>query len=134
TGPPRSFLAGAGGEERDGGREGRGGEAHGPIQAGSVGSMSDLERLDEQTDLLLRTARAIEDLEAPSLCEGWTRGHVVSHLARNADGLARAAAGVLDGSRASMYDSQEARDADIDAGAGRAHDDAVADLVSSAVA
>jgi maleylpyruvate isomerase len=96
--------------------------------------MSDLERLDEQTDLLLRTARAIEDLEAPSLCEGWTRGHVVAHLARNADGLARAAAGVLDGSRASMYDSQEARDADIDAGAGRAHDDAVADLVSSAVA
>jgi maleylpyruvate isomerase len=96
--------------------------------------MSDLELLDEQTDLLLRTARAVEDLDAPSLCEGWTRGHVIAHLARNADGLARAGAGVLDGSRASMYDSQEARDAEIEAGAGRSHGDAVADLVSSAVA
>jgi maleylpyruvate isomerase len=96
--------------------------------------MSDLELLDEQTDLLLRTARAVEDLGAPSLCEGWTRGHVLAHLARNADGLARAGAGVLDGSRASMYDSQESRDAEIEAGAGRSHGDAVADLVSSAVA
>ena len=96
--------------------------------------MSDLERLDEQTDLLLRTARATDDLDAPSLCEGWTRGHVIAHVARNADALARAASGVLDGSRASMYDSQERRDADIEAGVGRTHADAVADLASSAAA
>ena len=96
--------------------------------------MGDLERLDEQTDLLLRTARSVDDLGAPSLCEGWTRGHVLAHIARNADGLARAAAGVLDGSGASMYLSQDARDADIEAGAGRSHDDAVADLASSATA
>lgn len=96
--------------------------------------MGDLERLDEQTDLLLRTARVTEDLDAPSLCEGWTRGHVLAHLSRNADGLARAAVGAIDGTGASMYDSQESRDTDIGAGVGRTHADVVADLSSSATA
>ena len=27
------------------------------------------------------------DVAASSLCEGWTRGHVLTHIARNADGI-----------------------------------------------
>ena len=140
-GPLRLPIARALGEAaRD--EDGRDGDArsrptHGHIQADPPRygrHMDDLALLDEQTDLLLRTARAVEDDDAPSLCDGWTRGHVLSHLARNADGLARAATGVLDGSRASMYDSQESRDADIESGVGRTHADALADLSSSAAA
>jgi len=29
------------------------------------------------------------DVRAPSLLPGWTRGHVLSHIARNADGITR---------------------------------------------
>ena len=71
------------------------------------------------TDRLLTTARSLEDPSGPSLCEGWTRGHVLSHVARNADGLARMTRGIVDGPRETMYDSREKRNADIDAGADR---------------
>lgn len=94
--------------------------------------MSDLDLLADQTARLLRTARGLTDVTAPSLCEGWTRGHVLTHLARNADGLARAARGALDGSGATMYDSQERRDADIEAGAPRPLAEQVADLERTA--
>jgi Mycothiol maleylpyruvate isomerase N-terminal domain len=39
------------------------------------------------TDLLLDTARALDDPGAPSLCAGWSRGHVLTHVARNADSV-----------------------------------------------
>ncbi|MFI9324466.1 maleylpyruvate isomerase N-terminal domain-containing protein [Kitasatospora aureofaciens] len=40
------------------------------------------------TGLLLRTAARLCDagVRAPSLLPGWSRGHVLTHLARNADG------------------------------------------------
>ena len=50
----------------------------------------------------------------PSLLPGWTRGHVVAHLALNAEGLARVLTGAHTGRPAAMYDSPEARDSDID--------------------
>ena len=56
---------------------------------------------------------------APSLCEGWSRGHVLSHLARNADALVRVCDVALTGTADTMYDDVESRDADIERGARR---------------
>jgi maleylpyruvate isomerase len=74
-----------------------------------------------ETDRLLATVGRLSDadLADPSLCEGWTRGHVLAHLARNADALVRVASVATTGVADTMYDSPEARDADIAAGAGR---------------
>ncbi|MHC8561329.1 maleylpyruvate isomerase family mycothiol-dependent enzyme [Streptomyces albidoflavus] len=73
----------------------------------------DLTRLDEATARLLTVAGTLDDaaLAEPSRLPGWTRGHVLSHLARNADALLNVVAG------RPMYASAEARDADIETGA-----------------
>ncbi|MBP6996859.1 MAG: maleylpyruvate isomerase family mycothiol-dependent enzyme [Phycicoccus sp.] len=75
--------------------------------------------LIRHTDLLLTTAGALEAADAPSLCEGWTRGHVLTHLARNADGLCALVRSAVDRSKETMYLSDQARDDDIAAGATR---------------
>jgi maleylpyruvate isomerase len=59
-----------------------------------------------------------DDWSAPSLLPGWTRAHVVAHLALNAEGIARALRGVVadetaDDEPRTMYDSDERRDSDI---------------------
>ncbi len=87
-----------------------------------------------QTDALLGTARALDDPRAPSLCEGWTRGHVLTHLARNADGLAALVRSAVDGTGETMYASPEGRDADIEAGAHRPGPELVDDVERTALA
>jgi maleylpyruvate isomerase len=79
------------------------------------------EHVAVETDRLLATVGRLSDadLAAPSLCAGWSRGHVLAHLARNADALVRVASVATTGVADSMYDSTDARDADIAAGAGR---------------
>jgi maleylpyruvate isomerase len=71
--------------------------------------------LPEATRRLVRTADGLDDdeLAAPSALPDWTRGHVLAHLALNAEGLARALGGIVAGERVPMYVSQEARDGDI---------------------
>lgn len=59
------------------------------------------------------------DVRAPSRLPGWTLGHVLTHLARNADGLGRMLDGASRGEAVSMYESWDARIADIDAGSTR---------------
>ena len=73
------------------------------------------------TGRLLATTAALADPEVrePSLLPGWTRGHVLSHIARNADGLINLLRWAHTGTQIPMYASQQARDADIEAGAGR---------------
>ncbi|MEH0842311.1 maleylpyruvate isomerase family mycothiol-dependent enzyme [Micromonospora sp. CPCC 205711] len=73
------------------------------------------------TDRLLRTAEGLDaaDLAAPSLLPGWTRGHVLAHLARNADGFVNLLTSARTGERIPMYASIAARSADIEAGAAR---------------
>ena len=96
---------------------------------------TDLPDVDETvvaTATLLDAIGALtdDDVRVTSLLPGWTRAHVITHLARNADALVN----VLRGARAdelrTMYESQERRDADIEAGASRSavelHDDVVA--------
>jgi maleylpyruvate isomerase len=69
----------------------------------------------------------------PSLLPDWTRGHVLTHIARNADSFVR----VLDAARRGEVVTQYeggfvSRNADIEAGAGRDWAALVADVRSSA--
>lgn len=73
-----------------------------------------------------------DDVTAPSLLPGWTRGHVVTHLARNADALGNLLRGAEAGEERFMYDAPERRDADIEAGAGRSAHDLRVDSASAA--
>lgn len=86
------------------------------------------------TARFVATTRALDDVDAPSLCAGWTRGHVVSHVARNADGLERLVRATVDGTRDTMYASREARNADIEAGAGRSPAELADDVEATAAA
>ena len=72
--------------------------------------------LTEATRRLVRTADGLTDEQyaEPSGLPGWTRAHVLAHLALNAEGLAGALAGIVEGRRVPMYTSQETRDGDID--------------------
>jgi maleylpyruvate isomerase len=71
--------------------------------------------LHDATRRLIRTTDALADdaYATPSGLPGWTRGHVLAHLALNAEGLAGALGGIVEGDRVPMYASQEARDGDI---------------------
>ncbi|MFD9794480.1 maleylpyruvate isomerase family mycothiol-dependent enzyme [Streptomyces sp. NPDC059070] len=88
----------------------------------------DLAAVQEATDRLLTAAAALDNaaLAGPSRLPGWSRGHVLAHLARNADALVN----VLGGRP--MYESGEARDADIARDAPRPLDVHLADLRDSA--
>ncbi|MGN9775756.1 maleylpyruvate isomerase family mycothiol-dependent enzyme [Micromonospora sp. H33] len=86
--------------------------------------------VDDATARLLRTAATFDeaDLAAPSLLPGWTRGHVLAHLARNADGFVNLLTAARTGERIPMYASAAARNADIEAGAPRPPDVHLDDL------
>lgn len=60
-----------------------------------------------------------EALAAPSLCPGWTRGHVVAHVALNATSLVNLVEWARTGIEVPQYPSPEARDADIERHSGR---------------
>ena len=71
----------------------------------------------------------------PSRLPGWTRGHIATHLARNADGNRNMVDGVLAGEERAMYPGGEAgRAAEIDAGAGRPAAELLEDFTESAQA
>ncbi len=73
-----------------------------------------------------------EAMRDPSLLPGWSRGHVLTHIARNADGLANLLTWALTGVETPQYESWEAREAQIAEGAGRPPDEIIADLSRSA--
>lgn len=68
------------------------------------------------------------DVKRSSLCPGWTTGHLLTHVARSADGLRRAVDGARRGELVPMYASPQAREADIEAGAGRPAAELAADV------
>ena len=78
-----------------------------------------------------RAERGLDALAAPSLLPGWTVGHVVTHLARNADGLRRVLVGARVEQQLLPYDSPQARVDDIEQGAARSTDTVVLDLVTA---
>jgi maleylpyruvate isomerase len=103
-----------------------------PIGPQSVGVL--IGRIDDSVDRLLASASGLsdEDMREPSLLPGWSRGHVLTHVARNADGLGNLLTWAKTGVATPQYPSREVRDAQIDAGAGRSSDEILADLARSA--
>ncbi len=101
-----------------------------PAQLGAA-----LDEMATATDALLATVDRLDDaaLRDPSLLPGWTRAHVLTHIARNADGLANLATWARTGEETPMYaGGAEGRAADIEAGAGRHIGDIRLDLSDSA--
>ncbi len=80
----------------------------------------DLSGLEASATSLNRTVDALgaDELAAPSLLPGWSRAHVVAHLALNGVALAGVLDAVLRGEPVAMYESDESRDADIEELAG----------------
>ena len=94
------------------------------------------DQIDQATQRLLDTARIITDadLRAPSLLPGWTRAHVLAHVARNADAMRNVLGGVRTGEDRPGYASAEAREAGIEQDAGRPARELTTDLADSAMA
>ncbi|MEU9038542.1 maleylpyruvate isomerase family mycothiol-dependent enzyme [Streptomyces sp. NPDC048352] len=88
----------------------------------------DLASVREATDRLLTAVAKMDNasLSEESHLPGWTRGHILAHLARNADALVN----VFEGRP--MYESGAARDADIERDSGRPLEEHLTDLRDSA--
>ncbi len=90
--------------------------------------------LAHETALLVGTAATLDDesIRAASLCKGWTRAHVLAHIARNADALGNLVSWARTGKPVAMYASPQARDADIIAGSTRSAQEIFTDVKESA--
>jgi len=73
-----------------------------------------------------------EDARAPSVLPGWTRAHVLTHVARNADAMTAMLHGAVRGEVVPQYESAAAREADIERGARRPLAAIVAEVRESA--
>lgn len=78
-----------------------------------------LDAVWDATARLLTTAHRLDEaaLAQPSGCPGWSRAHVLGHLARNADGLTRLCEWARTGVPTPMYDSAQSRASDIETAA-----------------
>jgi maleylpyruvate isomerase len=70
-------------------------------------------------------------VRAPSALPGWSRAHLLTHLARNADGIVNLLTWADTGVVHPMYGLGTARDDDIEAGATRGAAEILADVVAS---
>jgi maleylpyruvate isomerase len=95
-----------------------------------------VQRIDEATERLVGAVGGLSDADAreDSQLPGWTRGHVITHVARNGDALRNLLNWARTGIETPAYESQEAREADIAEGAGRSVIGLLADLSGSAAA
>ena len=109
----------------------------GRLGADNLSRMTDpatwLRQIEAGQARLLDTARAVTDDQArrPSLLPGWTVGHVLTHIARNADGLINLLSWAATGVPTPMYGPGDAREADIEAGAGRPAAELARDVAES---
>ena len=71
------------------------------------------------------------ELRAPSALPDWTRAHVVTHVARNADGLLNLLTWARTGIEKPMYPSAEVREQEIEDGARRGAAEIIADVVAA---
>ena len=110
-------------------------EAGGPGSSDLRSALAaDLDEMVAATERLRATARGLsaEDVRSPSLLPTWTRAHVLTHVARNADGYVNLVTWARTGVETPVYPSRESRDADIEAGAHRHPGDLELDLDESA--
>lgn len=77
---------------------------------------ADLVQVTEATSRLTQRVDGLTDPEfsEPSLLPGWSRAHVVAHVARNAEGMVNLVSWALTGLPSPMYPSMEARTAGIE--------------------
>jgi len=96
-----------------------------------LGLAPDVARADER---LLATAATLDEaaVRAPSQLPGWTRGHVLAHIARNADSYVNLLTWARTGVETPMYPSREARAADIAASADHPPERLRAELTATA--
>ncbi len=93
-----------------------------------------IERVEAAADRLIESASGLSDeqMREPSLLPDWTKGHVLTHIARNGDGFRNLFIWAQTGVETPMYPSAEARKADIEAGSSRSGDEIQADVSVSA--
>lgn len=72
------------------------------------------------------------DVKQPSLLPGWTRAHVLAHLAQNAEGGVRLLNWARTGVRGDEYESLAVRASDIEKGSRRTASELIADVQESA--
>lgn len=96
--------------------------------------LSLLPEVDRATDRLLRTAQGLDEaaVSGPSLLPGWSRGHVLTHLARNADSCVNLLTWARTGVVTPAYRDPMQRERDIEAGAHRPLAEQVTDLRQAA--
>jgi maleylpyruvate isomerase len=94
------------------------------------------DQIDDATQRLLGTARVMAepDLRQLSLLPGWTRAHVLAHLARSADAMRNLLIGARSGRSRPAYVGAEAREAAIQQGADLKAKELMADVAGSAMA
>ena len=98
-------------------------------------TLRDLAPVETSHARLRETLAGLTDTDArrPSLLPGWTVGHVLTHLARNADSHVRMLEAAASGHVGDQYPGgDEQRSADIDRGAGRPAGELVEDVIASA--
>ena len=95
---------------------------------------ADLVLVDAATERLLSSLDELSDgdISRPSLLPGWTIGHCLAHIARNADGISNLVTWAVTGTHIPMYPSMDVRNADIEAGAARSAQEHRDDVRSSA--
>ncbi len=100
---------------------------------GTVG-LPGVDQVVESTAALVDTVSQLtdDDVREPSLLPGWTRAHLITHIARNADALRNVLHGAEIGEVRAMYVSAEERDAALDVGAGRTAAELLEDISASA--
>ncbi|MEV4637142.1 maleylpyruvate isomerase family mycothiol-dependent enzyme [Actinoplanes sp. NPDC049548] len=89
--------------------------------------------VEQATERLIRTAEELEPgaESAPSLLPGWTIGHVLTHVARNADSHTNLLTWARTGVETPQYPTPTAREEGIEAGRGRPLAEQIADLRES---
>ena len=94
------------------------------------------DQIDQATQRLLDTARIITepDLRAPSQLPGWTRAHVLAHVARNADAMRNVLVGVRTGQDRPADASEQEWAAATEYAAGLGTKELAADVAASAMA
>lgn len=106
-----------------------------PVDTASAAELAagTLAAVERATMRLMATVRELDEpaVHAPSLLPGWTRGHVLSHLARNADGCVNLLLWARTGVEHSMYPSAADRAEAIEEGAGRSLRLLEEDLIAS---
>jgi maleylpyruvate isomerase len=80
-----------------------------------------LPELRRSAERLLTSAAALTDdqVRAPSRLPGWSRGHVLTHLARSADSRTRLLTAARTGADLPQYRDEAERESEIEEGAGR---------------